>query len=104
MVDEITPTYYASGRWNPEFELRGQNFDLIPDDAMGIISNDNDDPLKLVGEGTRRTQLTIVERGEGYLKLQSNTAHSYDGDFYLGVLMKRSTLEYFWINDTKPLP
>lgn len=78
--------------------------DLIPDDAVGIISYDNDDPLQQVSEGTFRTKVKIIERGVGYIKFESNTTHTYNGNFYLGVIRSTASGVDWWINDTKPLP
>lgn len=79
-------------------------FDLIPDDAIGIISYDNDDPLQQLPEGTFRTKVRIVERGVNYLKMESNIAHAYSGNFYLGVIRNIAAEKNYWVNDTKPLP
>ena len=99
VVDEVTPTYYAAAQPILEYEVRGHNFDLIPDDAFGVIAYRNTIPTEFVDNNfyhvpmVSKTNEVMVFRRTGAASFQQS---------YLGCVSKDG-VDYY-VNHTHPLP
>ena len=103
-MENIRPTYYADGRYKAEFMLRGCNFGLIPSDAIGVLSNDNDRPL--MNRNTQRaSDMVSVGQIGGYrMLLQQAEEHTHANRMYLGAILSADRQTVYWENTTRPLP
>ena len=105
MVNEITPTYYASGNFNGVFELSGTKFELIPNDAVLVMSNDNDDPMKFKDRLDFSNFISNLEtRSEGYLKYSQIESYDHGTPCYAAIIVSPDRNTVYWVNTTKPLP
>lgn len=106
MVNEITPAYYARNAIYGNFELSGENLDVIPDNAVGILSFDNDNPLQNLEVHSPWMVYSIAEKNEGYMLMQESYsgAVSADQNSYLGAIVSADFSTVYWQNETRPLP
>lgn len=105
VVTRVTPSYYAPGVQEYDFELEGYDLDLIPQDAVGIISTSNDDPMiyrysqsLLYAHPVSGVTSTKVFVGD---PLQS---HNLNVPAYLGAIVSNDRNTVYWVNETQPLP
>ena len=84
--------------------LRGRGFEVIPDNAVGVIAFDNDKPLENIDAEYAYWLFDITEKSEGEMTLlqRQPTAHSVSS--YLGAVVSVDRQTLYWVNNTKPLP
>lgn len=106
VVDEITPNYYAAttGGIAFKFDIVGQGFPLIPNDAIGVMSEDNDNPLLRKDTTDPVYMLPIVDRTANTMTLTSTAVAGHGVPYYLGAIVSADRNVVYWINDSKPLP
>ena len=104
VVNEITPSYYASGDYQLEFELHGSGFLGIPVDAVGVPSSDNNDPLRSRNTMVETSVMTIVSRTDTTMLIRANGSVQHQNPLYLGALLSGDREIVYWVNDTAPLP
>lgn len=103
MVTEISPTYYAAGRYKLRFVLRGAGFDAIPDDAVAVPSQYNDRPLVNRNVTDPDVLMVIESRTENEIVFSAaREANLHEG--YLGSILSNDRETIYWVNETKPLP
>lgn len=104
MVYDIRPTYYAVGRYKADFMLGGFNFELIPSDAIGVLSDDNDRPL--MNRNTQRPSVmaSINQIGTYLMTLTQAEEHAHTNRMYLGAILSADRQTVYWENTTRPLP
>lgn len=104
MVYGIWPTYYADGRYKADMVLRGFNFGLIPSDAIGVLSDDNERPL--MNRNTQRaSDMVAVGQINGYMMtLTQAEEHTHANRMYLGAILSADRQTVYWENTTRPLP
>lgn len=104
MVYDIKPTYYAAGRYKADFGLRGFNFALIPSDAIGVLSDDNDRPL-MNRNSQRASDMVSVAQLDGMrMTLTQAGEHTHANRMYLGAILSADRQTVYWENTTRPLP
>lgn len=100
----IEPTYYAAGNVKGDFTLSGVNFSLIPQDAVGILSGNNEAP-ELQRYSQSSTWLTTIEvLDDTHLLATQDSARPHSTPVYLGMIVSADRQTVFWINHTAPLP
>lgn len=102
MVTGITPNYYAADNFLAEFTVTGHNFDLLPDDIIGVMSNSNNNPL----DNLKRTD-------EGYycvLSSKNNSTMIFSSQIplrhyatYLGAIVNSNRIAVYYVNNAQPL-
>lgn len=104
MVDEITPTYYASGVEQPSYTLTGSGFDWLPSDALGIRATSNDNPLEFINSGSL-SLYDITEKSDTRIVLARQGGVGPIGSRgYLGAIVSNDRNIIYWVNDSQPLP
>lgn len=81
--------------------LSGLNFDLIPNDAVGIVALDNNNPLYYQHAVAQYT-FPIVRKTDTEIELSNSTTMNHDS--YLGAIVSSDRETVFWVNETRPLP
>ncbi len=104
VVLSCSPNYYAAGVMNTGFELTGQFFELIPNDAIGVFAKNNSNPLQYINSTYAPMIYDIVSRGTGRMTLlcrEANTGHEAN---FLGAIISADRQTVYWENSTNPLP
>lgn len=104
MVNSIRPTYYAQGFHKADFVLEGTNFQLIPLDAIGVLSTDNDNPLINRNTNNPDNIVPITMLSPFGLTLEQDAIHNRSYNVYLGTIISADRQTVYWENNTKPLP
>lgn len=103
-MNEISPTYYAAGRFQLDFMIYGENLELIPDDALACGSYQNNRPLEHIHDNIHSYDvMSIVERGDGFIRFTGDESVTRSPE-YLGVIRSADESLIYWINTTRPLP
>ena len=97
----IEPSYYAVAQGS-NVTLRGVNFDELPDDAIGLISYRNDNPLQ--GLNLSGYQVPITDKTAESLVVEVAPHSSSNVYGYVGAIVSSDLQTIYWRNDTKPLP
>lgn len=82
----------------------GHRFDLLPDNALGIMARSNDDPTEKKDSVEDTYLFDITEKTEKRMVFvaREQTAHVPN---YLGCIVTQDVPRtLLWVNDTKPLP
>lgn len=103
-MTEISPNYYASGVGELRYSLIGHRFDLIPNDALGIMAEFNNDPLELIDTENDGFLYRITEKSDEQIEMEQIVQGSHSVPTYLGAIVSLDRKTIYWINDTKPLP
>lgn len=77
---------------------------MIPDDAVGVVSQYNDRPLYNKDNTSAVYTLQIVEKQDRRIVLSAGAADSHAYEFYLGGVVSSDRQTVFWVNETEPLP
>lgn len=104
MVETVSPDYYASNELVGDFELSGTGFDLLPDDAIGILADDNDNPLGYRYTTSAFNLFDVNVVNDNFTRLVVRGSSSHQLPTYLGAILSSDRSRIYWINDTKPLP
>ena len=103
IVDAVTPTYFTAGWALRSVAITGRHFELIPDGAVGFLSESNDDPERHKGSDQGRYKLNIVSRTGSEIVLEQSEGYSL-ATSYLGCIASEDGSEVYWVNNTSPLP
>lgn len=83
----------------------GENFDVIPDDALGIIAYRNDIPLQLLNTQSPSQLFRIISKEDGLMVLrQSYDSGPHERNSYIGGIVSEDRSKVYWVNNTNPLP
>lgn len=104
MVDEISPNYYAKNQATGSFTLTGKGFDVIPQNALGLMSYINSNPLQYQNDESPVHIYDIVEKTDSSLRLQVRESRTLTHNNYLGAIVSTDRKATYWINQAKPLP
>jgi hypothetical protein len=104
VVNSVSPTYYAPGIPFGDIVLRGLNFDLIPDTAVGVMSNKNEDPLYLRDTTDVSYLYNISQRSENEITMTTRAPYAHQLPFYLGAILSADRSTVYWMNESRPLP
>ena len=104
VVEEVTPSYYASGDYLARFELTGNGFLGLGQDFSGYISYNNNNPLENKGSTVSYIKVNrIEEMTNDRMVISCLASHTYGRPLYLGCLVDGQG-NVIWQNDTQPLP
>lgn len=84
--------------------LRGRGFSEIPDDAIGIGSNSNSDPLRFKDAVVETNLMRITEKNDIELKFTQDAPHGHNNPTYIGAIVSADRQTIYWVNNTQPLP
>lgn len=106
MVNEITPPYYAELAYQKaEFNLRGKHFDLIPNDAIGVLARENGNPTELVNTSSAVYLLEVMNRiDDTDVTFEQGEIHNLSTPVYLGAIVSLDRQTIYWVNRSQPLP
>lgn len=77
---------------------------MIPLNAVGVLSNTNDDPTRNVGTTYDTLTYDIVSKSSTQLSLRVRVESAWGQPLYLGAITSPDGSEIYWVNNTKPLP
>lgn len=104
MVHEISPSYYAADETQNGYILKGENFDMIPADAVGVMSRLNDEPLENLNSSVRAFLYRIDASTKKEMTLVQESEQALSANTYLGAIVSNDRQTVYWVNETKPLP
>jgi hypothetical protein len=102
-VTEITPTYYAAGEYQHRYNLKGNNFNILPADAVAVPMIANDNPLQYrnIADASNMMQMTRLSDTE-VIFAATATAEHLTGS--IGAILSNDRVTIYWVNETNPLP
>lgn len=104
VVTEISPNYYAAGEAPTTYVLRGEYFDQIPSNAVGIKSYKNEDPLMYLHTVNAAIEYKIREMTDSTITLRvRNPEFVQTEPSYLGVIVSSDRNTIYWVNNSRPL-
>ena len=86
------------------FELTGRGFSGIPDDAVGVWSDDNGNPLVYRDSNLPYNRSVIVAKDDRQITLQYTETHQASVPRDLGAIVSADRQTVYWVNETRPLP
>ena len=98
------PTYYAEGERPSTFVLQGRGFDNIPNDAVGVYSDNNDDPLQNKDTTVAYRLFDVIEKSSTLMVMGHQVSTTVASPVYLGAILSSDRQTVYWINESKPLP
>lgn len=104
VVTEISPDYYARQETPSEYRLSGSGFPLIPDDAVGIVAENNETPLMYRSTSAEYLLYDIQSKTGTDIVLRHRTDDVFHQNTYLGAIVSADRDTVFWVNESKPLP
>lgn len=86
------------------FALRGINFNLIPQDAVGVLMVSNDDPLfnRDTTFNNRLFDLNVISDTELTATQRNPSEHNTPSS--IGAILSQDRQTVYWVNDMRPLP
>jgi hypothetical protein len=98
------PSYYAGGSSMATFELRGANFEYLPEDCIGIRANHNDQPLeqRYMMDDAHTYDIEVVSGSHIIARLR-NASPTASAAYFSAILSADRNIVY-WVNNTNPLP
>lgn len=104
-MNTIEPNYYAAGwRGVLEFELVGSNFDLLPAEIKGTVSDNNSNPTEHVADEAGVYTLFVSERSNERIVFRGQETITYNRAIYFGAISQIGQSDALWVNDSSPLP
>lgn len=105
MVTKITPPYYAADSQGPlEFTLEGVNFNLIPNDAVGVLADHNNNPLEYKDTTFEAYKMGVEHTEDGKIVVTNGYSSIYTTAKFLGAILSADRQTVYWVNETNPLP
>ena len=104
MVLNVSPTYYAANVSALGFDLFGRYFNVLPNDAVGVIATNNDNPIEHIESSVDIFFFKIEKISDLRLRLYQDNVHSFTNAVYVGAIVSADRQTIYWQNDTKPLP
>lgn len=84
--------------------MSGVNFDLIPDDAVGVMAFDNDDPMHWADVRPAAFSVPIESKSETIILLKQAGSFEHTASLYLGCIVSNDGSSVYWVNEKRPLP
>lgn len=103
-MTEISPAYYAESVEATQFIVRGKGFNLIPDNAVGVGSQGNDEPLDHQYTEFGSWIYDIESKTPTEMVLKQRAVAQHASPSYLGAILSQDREVVFYQNDSKPLP
>ena len=104
MVTNISPSYYAENVTVTGYDLTGKGFPGIPDDAVGVLAYDNNNPEQYKTTQSNYNLYKITAKTKETLNLEQVEVAPHSQPNYLGCIVSADRQTTYWVNDTKPLP
>ena len=76
----------------------------LPDNAIGVYSSDNDNPLQHRYDRESYRVFDITSRSDTNLVLTAREATTVIAAVYLGAIVSPNGNVVYWTNNSKPLP
>ena len=102
-MEEVTPTFYASGTHALNFTFKGRGFSNVPSDAVVITSFQNNTPLMYRYETDNVSVLPVTIVDDNTLTAVGGE-HEYGTRRYPGAILSNDRETIYWVNNTRPLP
>lgn len=77
---------------------------MLPPNVIGVLSDDNDNPIKYLGGGPQDFVLPVVLRQATHLVLQKDWGGALSNSYYLGAIVSPDRHTIYWTNRSRPLP
>lgn len=103
-MTSISPSYYAAGATPSQYVLEGHGFLNIPADAVGLLSDSNNNPTEHRYQQATYRSYTIVVESDNRAVLTYNAAQAVNANTYLGCIVSPDGSVLYWENTTRPLP
>lgn len=84
--------------------MQGGGFNLIPNDAVGVIAINNDEPLEFRDSDNARIVFDIIEKGYNNMKVKQRVLSTHSTPSYLGAILSSDRQTEYWVNNMRPLP
>lgn len=78
--------------------------DLIPDNAIGLMSYDNNDPLQYLNDTRGQHLYEVSRKAFGELVMDVITGIQLGSPCYLGAIVSEDRQTIYWKNETEPIP
>ena len=76
----------------------------LPEDAMVLMSTDNDNPQKNVEGSHPSMEVPLVSVEGNVAVFEQSSAHAHNKPYYLGCIVTGDKSQVLWTNDSRPLP
>lgn len=103
-VESIEPPFYAAGSGTYSFRFVGRGFDNIPNDAIFVISNQNENPLVFIERIEDGFWGNLTNKTNFEMTLESNAPLTHSTSIYVGGIVSADRQTIYWVNDSRPLP
>ena len=100
MVETISPAYYATGEQDRGYVVKGSGFMSIPMDAVGIMSDNKVEPLKLIDSTNPRFLYSVNVRTDTRLELMPMQSATHNAPVYLGGIVSNDRSVVYYVNET----
>ena len=103
-MTQISPNYYAAGELVRSYVLRGERFDSIPSDAVGIYATENIAPLQNRYQTDTGYLFSIDSNTGSEMVLHPLVPLQHSSHNFLGGIVSADRQIVYWENNTMPLP
>lgn len=86
------------------FNLNGENFDEIPNDAVAVVATNNEEPLQFRYSTSAGNVMHVAQKTNTAMLIQYDELQTTGNAVYLGAILSRDRSTIYWVNKTKPLP
>lgn len=86
------------------FVVSGSGFDVIPQNAVGIVAYTNGDPLRFRYDFDPVHTFSIVDKSDDEITLVHDGVSAPSNGSYLGAILSADRSVVYWINNSRPLP
>ena len=96
MVASVSPDYYAAGQSVGDYTVEGSGFDLIPSTAIGVCTDDVNQPLKYKDTEQESLLYDIVQKTDTEMLLSQRVTASHALQNYLGCIVSADRQTIYW--------
>lgn len=76
----------------------------MPDDAWGLISDDNDEPLKYQGVSDNNYRFIVKSKDAHAMRFEQFYGSLSLGASYFSAILSADRQTVLWVNNTRPIP
>lgn len=103
-MTEVTPNYYASGRYAIGFDVVGYGFSSMEGDVVAVTARNNNEPLEYINHGVDNALVIEVQILSDNHLVVNGVVHDYNTPRFLGALVSMDRSLVYWENNTSPVP
>lgn len=103
-MNSIDPVYYAAGSYTARFEVNLRSIEYLPEGAIAVMSNRNENPTRYVGEVSNPNDVPISSIEGNVVVFEQPSSHQHNSPCYLGCIITADRSQVLWVNNTRPLP